>query len=113
MIEHSDPLSPGGAAEKDTGPFGYCMGCYHPLDRCSHCDDKGAAEGRSRTVPSEEFDRAVTAIINGVAMSESAGQADERVRLVLKGLLGEPAETRAVLPESPALVKFGTGQPNG
>jgi hypothetical protein len=31
--------------EQHTGPagsFGYCAICYHPLDRCSHCDNEQA-----------------------------------------------------------------------
>jgi hypothetical protein len=24
------------------GSFGYCAGCYHPLDVCSHCDSEVA-----------------------------------------------------------------------
>lgn len=29
---------PGEAAQQPAGSFGYCAICYHPLDRCSHCD---------------------------------------------------------------------------
>lgn len=35
---------PGEAAQQPAGSFGYCAICYHPLDRCSHCDAGEAAQ---------------------------------------------------------------------
>lgn len=32
-------------AGQPSGSFGYCAGCYHPLDRCSHCDALSAPCG--------------------------------------------------------------------
>lgn len=37
-------LAPGEAAQQPAGSFGYCAICYHPLDRCSHCDAGEAAQ---------------------------------------------------------------------
>jgi hypothetical protein len=41
------------AANGPSGSFGYCAICYHPLDRCSHCDNEQA---ESFNTPEEAHD---------------------------------------------------------
>lgn len=42
---------PGEAAQQPAGSFGYCATCYHPLDRCSHCEAGEAAPTDEEWVP--------------------------------------------------------------
>lgn len=70
-------------ATQPKGSFGYCAICYHPLDKCSHCDSPAARPDTEAPAPC------------WICRNEPFGSTQERERCQIHGLKASEATAPA------------------
>ena len=102
-------LSGASSPSQPAGSFGYCAVCYHPLDRCSHCDGASSPSGATIVAGARAFWKAqdllnamqAIATDTMIAASDPHGTADEYRTALTRACQAALAAVQSAQPMEP------------